>query len=618
MSNLLNLKKDNDILHISGRIDTNTAPILREELNKYEDGTSAVLDLSDLEYISSSGLRELLIAAKRLGSDNLHMTGVRPEIAEIIKMTGFSEMLSYSNASFNKDIRDMSFAEMLKYRVDTAGDKVALRYNGKDYTWDHIDRWSTVLAGRLFNQGAKRMSHIGICGFNSPGWIAAFFAVQKLGGIAVLINPQLTPDEIISLSHIGDITHLCYGQISTMKDEQAFLDQVTNAEVSLITSYLNMEIPITEDESLPMLPDTCASEADDVSVMIFTSGSTGKPKGALLSAYGLLHSAYNEVIEMHFTEADCFCEVLPLFHIFGLIMSFLAACISGSKMVIPKSLKGKDLLTLIHEEGCTVFNSVPTLVLMLMSAPEFSSELVKTLRVGVLGGAPLTKTQFENLITRFPNAHFLPGYGMSEITPISLGKYDDTAEKITETIGKPVNGVTVKIRDIETKRDCKTGERGEIIVQGNQLMCSYYKYSLDMQPFGNDGFLHTGDLGFLDEDGYIHFVGRAKELIIRGGENIVPGEVASAISEHDDIADVKVVGIPDDLYGEIVTAAVIMKEGTVFDEQAMRSFLTGRLAKYKIPAHFVIYTRFPALSNGKIDVITLTKEIIEKCNGAGH
>ena len=192
--------------------------------------------------------------------------------------------------------------------------------------------------------------------------------------------------------------------------------------------------------------------------------------------------------------------------------------------------------------------------------------------------------------------------------------YDDTIEHVTRTIGRPLGDTEVSVRSLDGSRECKRDgtETGEICLRGSFMMLCYYKLGLDNQAIDADGWLHTGDLGYLDEEGYVHLSGRSKEIIIRGGENIIPNEIATAISEHDGIGDVKVLGVPDDFFGETVAAALLLKDGYTFDEAEMREFLRSRLAKYKIPAYFEVYDSFPYLASGKVDGISLKKDFVQR------
>ena len=205
----------------------------------------------------------------------------------------------------------------------------------------------------------------------------------------------------------------------------------------------------------------------------------------------------------------------------------------------------------------------------------------------------------------------MTAYGLSEMAPVSMTRYDDTVEHVATTVGMPVSNIQIAVVD-EQGMDCEPGVSGEVIVEGYNLMCSYYKVPLEQQAVDDGGWLHTGDLGFFDESGYLHLSGRAKDLIIRGGENIMPSEIAEAISAFPQVADVKVQGVPDDFFGEVVGASVVMKDGTTLDVDALLQFLGERLAKYKIPAYVFQYDAFPLLSNGKVDAIELKRSMNER------
>ena len=211
-----------------------------------------------------------------------------------------------------------------------------------------------------------------------------------------------------------------------------------------------------------------------------------------------------------------------------------------------------------------------------------------------------------------PNDRFMSSYGLSEMAPVSITNYGDTDDHLLHTVGKPVENIEIKIRDTATGADCPSGVSGEVLVQGFNQMTGYYKVDLDKQSIDIEGWLHTGDLGFIDEEGYLHLSGRLKELIIRGGENIMPGEVESAISELDIIDNVKVIGVPSDFFGEEVGACIKLKDGAAWDEGAVKQALSKSLEKFKIPAYYVIYDEFPMLGTGKIDGVTLKADALKK------
>ena len=346
--------------------------------------------------------------------------------------------------------------------------------------------------------------------------------------------------------------------------------------------------------------------------MIYTSGSTGKPKGVLLSAYNILNASAAMSDEIRIEDTDKLCLILPLFHIFGMTAGLFCNALKNASIVIPDNMRTATILSTIEQYGCTLFHSVPTMVLAIMNNKEFSEEKVHSLRCTILAGAPATEPQIIKMNETFKNTHFVCAYGLSEMAPVSITKYDDTIEHIVKTVGMPVNNIRIKVVDKTTGEDCSVGEVGEITVEGYNLMSCYYKAALDLQSVDDSGWLHTGDLGFLDENGYLHLTGRAKELIIRGGENIMPSEVAEAIAQFPDVSDVKVQGVPDDFFGEVVGASIVMKDGKTLDTEALKAFLAEKLAKYKLPAYIFQYDAFPVLSNGKIDAVSLKKDMNAK------
>ncbi|MCR4655516.1 MAG: acyl--CoA ligase [Lachnospiraceae bacterium] len=532
------------------------------------------------------------------------------------KVTGGSDNSKHRAGNESDNIRNMSIKDMIERRVREYPEGILMKADGIEYAWRDIDRGASVIAGELYALGAGSGSHVALCGANSVNWILTFFAIQKIGAVAVVLNPQFTSEEITALSMAGDFTHFCLGNAS-VRDRQQFLAQITDPEKSRIREVLDVgdEIDFLK-RPLAVYPDVRPA-SDHACLIIFTSGSTGTPKGVMLSPSYLFSSSDYCVRKLKMTVDDRICAILPFFHIFGLTAVLLSCVICGSLLVLPCSLKPDKLISVLKNEKCTILHSVPTVLIRLVNSPGFSEELVSGIRASYISGSPVSEAQLKILMRRFPNNHFLRRYGLTEMTPVSSTDLEDDTDHILYTVGKPVDGADVRIKDMETDNFCPAGIQGEIVVKGNFKMSGYYKQPTDKQPFDRDGFLQTGDLGFLDEEGYLHYTGRAKEIIIRGGENIMPNEVASAISMYENVVDVKVIGVPDEIYGEIVTAAVVLKEGVSFDGKEIRDFLMTKLARYKIPAYFFIYEKLPSLANGKIDTLSLKKEIINRLKNIG-
>lgn len=610
------------IITIEGRIDPHTCPILHEKTQAldYDAIQELLFDFRDVVYISAAGLRELLVIRKRMGPEKLMKIIHASEVVyQAVRTAGLDHLLDMTRLPQTEQPRHryQSFHELLQEKMDRCPNATFLVADRR-YTWRDIEQTAQIIAKDLQRLGVCKGSHVALCGANSPNWIMTFFAIQKLGAVALLINYDLKAKEIVQLAQIGDITHFCMGDMPSVSQREPFADELAGPDSHIrwvydMSSQVDFSKRYGEYEGLVGQFQEKV-EADNASVVIFSSGTTGKPKGVLLSAYNVLNAAAATAENTRLTARDRNCQILPLFHIFGFTGCLFACAIAGAELHIPKNMRTETILSLIQREQCTVLHSVPTMMLALVHSKEFTSEKVASVRCSLLGGAAATEAQIIMLRKHFPNNHFMVAYGLTELAIATESDYEDTLEHVTKTIGKPLKNIEVSVRDMTTGRECKRdgSETGEILLRGYNMMVCYYKLELDRQDFNDEGWLRTGDLGYIDEEGYVHLAGRKKEIIIRGGENIIPNEIASAISEHEAIADVKVLGLPDPFYGEIVAAALLLKDGADFQEEAMRTFLQTRIANYKIPAHFVVYDAFPSFSTGKINMLELKQDMMEK------
>ena len=614
----VNVNKNGNSVTVAteGVIDTETSSKLSDALLEldYSD-LDLTLDFDKTDYITSAGLRVLLIARKKLSDDTMKIINVNEVIEHVFKVTGFSNILNYAEKNRNEINCHMSFKALLKKRVD--GGK-AFVFAGREYTWEDVDRLSQIAADDLAKLGVKKGAHVGICSPNSINWIISFFAVQKLGAIAILVNYGLKPDEIATLAEIGDITHLCYGAIPGLTDFGIYCAALLGGKSTVEYMYdIGMDVDFTsrisEYDSVKDKYDEMF-HSDDPSVIIYTSGSTGKPKAVLSSSFNILNSVKAISAECNFTSADRSCAFLPLFHVFGFASCIGIGLLYGCVSYIPTLNKPAALIDLIRDNECTIFNTVPTMFLAMIQQPTFKPEALSSLRVSVLGGSATSESQMTMLRSLLPNNHFCNIYGMSENAVISMTRYEDTFEHVTQTVGRRVDGIEIEIRNPANGEKVKDGESGEIFIRSKEMIVCYYNLPIEMQPLDHEGWLATGDLGVILPDGYLKLVGRAKDLIIRGGENISPGEIADAVAQLPSVADVKVLGVPHEILGEEVAAAIVLKDGETFDADAAKQTLTGKLAKYKIPAYFVVMDEFPLLGSGKVDAITLKKDVLSKLN----
>ena len=533
-------------------------------------------------------------------------------MVEIFQTTGFSDYLVIERAEAAAELTGMSFGDFLAYKAETVGDKEILSFAGKTYTWKETDAVSSVIAEELYRLGVRKGAHVALCGANSANWVFTFYAIQKLGAIALLLNPQLTEAELVKYASIGDVGFFCLGETPALSDASA-RQRVTEAAGAAKLLNVGKDIDFSQ-RAQPLIDRYAAAvRADDPCVMVFTSGSTGRPKGVMLSAYNILSAACANAESLELTSADRACLILPMFHIFGLVAGLFANAAADARMYIPEDVRIDAVVRTVSENRCTVLHAVPTQFLAFLKSRNFDPEKLGTLRSTILSGAPAPEAQLRQLCGLFPHNHFAVSYGMSEMAPISITDYGDTFAHISRTVGRPVKNIQVRIYDNEAQKECAAGQVGEIQVQGYNLMACYYKEDLEKQAIHADGWMRTGDLGAFDTDGYLRFVGRLKELIIRGGENVVPNEIVAALCEEDCVSDARVYGVPDDFYGERVAAAITLSNPEEYSRSRLFKSLASKLAPYKLPDWFLVYDSFPLLPNGKVDGVTLKADVIEKC-----
>ena len=602
-------------LECIGKLDAASAPGFRDAVSEidFTQYDKIVLDFENVPYVSSAGLRELLIVKKKLKPGvPLRVENPSEEVYEIFEMTGFTDLLEIARPAAAADYTEMSFGAFLRYKAENDGGRTILSFAGRDYTWADVNAAASVIAEELYKLGVRKGAHVALCGTNSANWVFAFYAIQKLGAIGLLLNPQLTEAEIVRFSRIGDVKYFCCGETPSVPDlpeKERFIAENSGVEKFLCirnsVDFLNRAAPAIDHYEALVRPD-------DASVMVFTSGSTGRPKGAMLSAYNILSAACSNAESLRLTSEDKACLILPMFHIFGLVAGLFANAVADAQIIIPESLHTGVMIRTVFENRCTVMHAVPTFFLAILKDRSFDAEKLGSLRSTILSGAATSEAHMRRFCELFPNNHFAASYGMSEMAPISITEYGDTLEHVCHTVGRPVKNIRVRIYNSAAGRECETGEVGEIQVQGYNLMTCYYKEDLEKQSINADGWMSTGDLGAFDSDGYLRFVGRLKELIIRGGENIVPGEIVAALCAEDCIADARVFGIPDDFYGEKTVAALVLSDPENYSKSKLLRSLGEKLAEFKIPDKIVVYEAFPLLPNGKVDAVRLKNEIIEK------
>jgi fatty-acyl-CoA synthase len=353
---------------------------------------------------------------------------------------------------------------------------------------------------------------------------------------------------------------------------------------------------------------------DDAINIQFTSGTTGSPKGAMLSHHNILNNAYIVASGMHFTERDRLCIPVPLYHCFGMVMGTLACVTKGATAVLPaEAFEPVSVLETVQAERCTALHGVPTMFIAELDHPNFSSYDLSSLRTGIMAGAPCPVEVMKQVIERMNMSEVLIAYGQTECSPVNhMTSFNDPIQKRVETVGQAGPHLEVKLLD-ERGRIVKIGEPGDICTRGYAVMQAYWDDPQQTAATVDaEGWLHSGDIGIMDEEGYVQVVGRIKDMIIRGGENIYPREIEEFLYTHPQIQEAQVIGVPDMKYGEEVCAWVKAKEGAELSEDEIRAFCKERIAYFKVPRYIRLVNEYPMTVTGKIQKFKMREQMLKE------
>jgi fatty-acyl-CoA synthase len=356
-------------------------------------------------------------------------------------------------------------------------------------------------------------------------------------------------------------------------------------------------------------------DLDDPINIQYTSGTTGSPKGATLSHHNILNNGYFISRILSYGEGDRVCIPVPFYHCFGMVIGNLGCTSSGACMVIPApAFEPEATLRAVDQERCTSLYGVPTMFIAQLAHPRFDDFDLSSLRTGVMAGSPCPVEVMRKVIDRMHMGEVTICYGMTETSPVSTQtRADDSLERRVGTVGRVHPHVEVRIVDPATDRTVEHGEQGEVLTRGYSVMLGYWNEpEKTAEAIDRARWMHTGDLGTMDEDGYVKITGRIKDMVIRGGENLYPREIEEFLYTHPDVADVQVVGVPDERYGEELAAFVVLRDGAAGDEDALRAFCDGRIARHKVPRYIQFVDGFPMTVTGKVQKFKLREAAIEE------
>ncbi|MBQ6399255.1 MAG: AMP-binding protein [Clostridia bacterium] len=493
--------------------------------------------------------------------------------------------------------------------------RLAIVGNGDNCTYEDMHRGIRGLARKLTEMGVAKGSRVALWGYNSANWLIAFFAIVRAGGTAVLVNYSMSSGEAAGLlSMTGTEFLLCGDNGETKKNPDAMRSL---ASLASIPEERCLDIRSAADlrhlfPDAGELPDTRGeSETEDTAFIIFTSGTTSMPKAVQVSQKALTFDADAFIENISGHAGRSICVAVPLFHILGLLMSYAYLC-RGATVCLPANYKPDTLVREIDAYRVSDMAAVGAVYMALAEAEGFEESAVPNLHLCMIAGGMSTPVQMMRLELQYANATFINMYGQSEAAPLTMVRPSDLVEKRAQTVGRSIGGLDIRISDGKGGF-LPCGEIGEVVARGANLMNGYDRLPREKQAIDDDGWLHTGDLGYFDEEGFLHLSGRIKDVIIRGGENISPSEIENALNRLDNIREAKVMGAPHPIYGESVEACVTLTDsGAAFDQEEMKNALRTLIARYKVPSHIFLYDSFPLNVNGKLDQRALRADMLNR------
>ena len=499
----------------------------------------------------------------------------------------------------------------LRRTVDRFGDRDALVAPAQEYRATYRQLWdtTTTLAKALLARGIEKGDRVGVWSPNRFEWVVIQYATARVGAILVNINPAYKAQELGHALAQSGLTLLLLARRFRQTDYVEILDRVRPECPALREAVvLDGEWTTLLDESGSIDDDRLAAREasltfDDPINIQYTSGTTGAPKGATLSHHNILNNGFFCGEVLRYTETDRVCVPVPFYHCFGMVIGNLACTSHGACIVVPgEGFDPKGTLAAIEAERCTSLYGVPTMFIAQLDHPDFDRTDFSSLRTGVMAGSPCPVEVMKQVRERMHIPEITICYGMTETSPVSTQtRVDDPVEKRVTTVGAVHPHVEVKIVDPESGRVLGRNESGELCTRGYCVMLGYWNDATATAAAIDAGrWMHTGDLASMDDDGYVSIVGRIKDMIIRGGENVYPREIEEFLYTHPDVADAQVIGVPSARYGEEVMAWVKPKPNASVDAKGLTAFCRGTIATYKIPRYWKIVDAFPMTVTGKV------------------
>jgi fatty-acyl-CoA synthase len=539
--------------------------------------------------------------------------------------------ISYDHGVSDKKLIGETIGAFFDKQVEAFRDREALvvRHQNVRWSWGELGRRVDDLAAGLTTLGLERGDRIGIWSPNNAEWTLTQFATAKAGLVLVNVNPAYRRAELEYAMNKVECKALI---LAPALKTSNYLEIVAELVRDRKLPQLKHVIRLGNEKTPGMLNFDDVAKAgsnaervklaelgpklqfDDAINIQFTSGTTGYPKGATLSHHNILNNGYFVAEGLKLTPKDRLCIPVPLYHCFGMVMGNLGCLTHGSTMVYPaEAFDPLATLQTLAEERCTALYGVPTMFIAQLDHPEFDRFDLKSLRTGIMAGSPCPIEVMKRVQSRMNMHEVTIAYGMTETSPVSTQcATDDPVEKRVATVGQVLPHIEIKIVDAEGKA-VPRGETGEFCTRGYSVMKGYWNDAEKTnEAIDSGGWMHTGDLATMDRDGYVNIVGRLKDMVIRGGENVYPREIEEFLYRHPKVQDVQVIGVPDAKYGEEICAWIKLRDGQSATPDEIREFCKGQIAHYKIPRYIEFVSDFPMTITGKIQKFVMREQTIGK------
>ncbi|MEG0692538.1 MAG: AMP-binding protein [Oscillospiraceae bacterium] len=540
-----------------------------------------------------------------------------------------------------KDLVEITVGDLLEKVAKTYPNQRAIKYIDRDYcrTWGEFDKEVDEVAKGFMAIGIKKGDHVAIWATNVPEWLLTLFACAKIGAILVTVNTNYKVFELEYLlrqsdskvlvmtkgTKYGDYVEIVNELCPTLKNQQP-----NNLDIPMLPCLKS--VILTGDQAPAgmmafhelyekanwisdetFFAQKAMQNVHDVINMQYTSGTTGFPKGVMLTHYNIVNNGKSIGDCMNFTNEDKLCIPVPFFHCFGLVLAIMACLTHGSSMVPLESYRPTEFMRAIQDEECTAVHGVPTMFIAVLEHKEFKNYKFPKLRTGIMAGSPCPIKIMQQVVNEMGMKEITITYGQTEASPATtMTTIEDSLELRVSTVGKSMPHVETKIVDPETGETLGVNQTGEFCARGYNIMKGYYKMEeATAQAIDADGWLHSGDLAMVDENGYYKITGRIKDMIIRGGENIYPKEIEEFLYTNEKVKDVQVIGVPSEQYGEEVMACVVLREGEAWTEQEAKDYVKESMARHKVPSYIAFVDGFPMTASGKIQKFKMREWAIE-------